>query len=79
MRLLLLALILPLSAQAPTARWDEQGFYRLMNEQDDFVRELWGCPARGYPPEITCLPSAGKFNLKQWNKVFATGHEFFKE
>lgn len=76
MKLLLLALVLPLSAQAPT--WDQGKFFELMNAQDDFYRTLVGCPARGYPPAITCLPSAGKFDVKLWHRFYALGHDFFK-
>ncbi len=74
----LLLILAPLLAQAPAVRFDENGFYRLLRAQDRFVRELWGCPPSGYPPEIVCVAAAGKFDAKQWSAVFREGAALYR-
>ncbi len=79
MKILLLALALPLAARAPAIPpFDEAGFVRLINEQDILLREVWGCPPEGYPPTIECLRGGARLDANQWERVFKIGEAFYR-
>ncbi len=77
MKRFLLFWALSLPAQAPAHPFDENALYDYMRAQDIFIRTMWGCPERGYPPAIECVAGAGKFDARQWERVYAKGHALF--
>jgi hypothetical protein len=73
--ILFLFLALPVMANAPG--FDQDKWMRFVGLADQFHRKLIGCPKKGFPPEVTCLPGAGIMDYRLWRQMQDEAKDLF--
>ncbi len=67
--LLLVVLVLFMTVARAETTFNPDQFYAHLMLEDKFWREYCGCPAKGYPPAVECVPGHGTFNARLWLKI----------